>query len=225
MGLCGRLKADDFILFPVIGPEVGSVEGQGAGSEGNMGQVFALGAFLAQVQAGQPIVGSLFVVGGDQVKPMAENDLAADLMWHRDDAMHRSIRVDRQDALAIPLADMELLAIETELRAGVVGAWDSKGGIEALPGDESANDPEIIGGFTTQDTGFAIDNGHAPGSPGGRGLGLYCPSQWIKGVDGPGLAGTHPEGGAVPSDGLRFGNGRWESAEFLNGIHGVEALI
>ena len=71
-------------------------------------------------------------LGSDEINTIVDDDLSGDAVGRFVGLLDVSIVVDCDDDFIVPLADVELLAVETELRSSVLGARQLEVGIEAF---------------------------------------------------------------------------------------------
>src|ERR1700737_1324346 len=104
-----------FALLSMIRPETLAVEGKRPSVERDPGEIS--GRTSAGINAGKPIVCGVFVVRCHQVKLSIDDDLATDLVGYLELGQDCSVVIEPEDSLVVPLAQVQLLAVETELRA------------------------------------------------------------------------------------------------------------
>ena len=108
-----RSETDDLVLFTMIRPEILAIECQRSRMERNSREIFRRSC--GWIEASEPIVSGVFVVGSYEVEIAIDDDLAADLVRYFELGQNSAVIVQPQDSLVVPLAQVQVLAIAPEL--------------------------------------------------------------------------------------------------------------
>ena len=106
-------ETDDLVLLAMIRPEIFAVERQRTRMKGNSSEIFRRSCDW--IEASEPVVSGVFVIGCHQIELSIEDDLAADLMRCFEFGQDSAVVIQAQDSLVVPLAQVQLLTIKPEL--------------------------------------------------------------------------------------------------------------
>ena len=108
-----RGETDDLVLFAMIRPEILAVECQCTRMERNSREIFRRSCDW--IVASEPIVSTVFVVCSYKVEISIDDDLAANLVRYFELGQNSAVIVQPEDSLVVPLAQVQVLAIASEL--------------------------------------------------------------------------------------------------------------
>ncbi len=157
-----------------------------------------------QLHAREPILIRLLGVRRQEIQHTLDKHLPANPVRHRDHALDLSVVAHADDLLGIPLAHVQALPIETELRPHVVRTRQLPPRIESRPRHQPPHDPVVLRPFAAQHPQFCPDRRHAIRRPRGRPLRSHGPRLRIDRVDPLRLTRAHPKRRALPRERLRF---------------------
>src|SRR5271156_1340830 len=181
----------------MIAPEELAVESERAGREADATEIVRVRGAVARVDSRQKVIVRFFVVGRREIEAATDDHLSADLMRHHDNRSYATLLVERQYPFVVPLADVQPIAVEAELRAGVVRASDRIVRLKAVARHVAPDDTRVVLGFAAKDAQLVTDRGDAPRRTGRFRFRANGPGAVLDRVDAARLASPHPQHAAV----------------------------
>jgi hypothetical protein len=132
----------------MVRPKVRAIEPERAALKRNMRDVFHLWCFLPRIKTRDAPVLIPLLRPAQDVDQSIDEYMAADFSADINDAQNFSAGIEFKDAMLVPLTQLKMLAVMTEVRAGKLRAGKSLGVREANLGNEPANVAVIVRAFT-----------------------------------------------------------------------------
>src|SRR5437588_3566225 len=199
----------------MIRPKVCAVEGERAAGKRNTRQVLHVWRFIPRIKTRDaPILIPLLRPAQD-VDRSIDKDMATDFSADINDAQNFSAGIEFEDAMLVPLTQVKMLAVVTEVRAGKLRAGNSLRVPEANLGNEPANVAVILRAFTDGKMKSLAGRDHRPRNAGRFFLFQHRPLVRLDRINSPQIARAHPERVAVPGQRLRCP--RWRRQSTLLG--------
>ncbi len=195
----------------MVRPKVRAVERERAALKWNMRQVLYLWSFLPRIKTRDaPILIPLLCPAQDEDQSIDEY-MAADFSADINDAQNFAAGIEFKDAMLVPLTQVKMLAVMTEVRAGKLRAGKSLRVRETNLGNEPANVAVIVWAFTDGKMKSLAGRDGRPRNARRFFLFQHRPLVRIDRINSPQIARAHPERVAVPRQRLRCPRQRRQS--------------
>src|SRR5271165_2722431 len=140
----GECESNDLIGFAVVRPETLAVERKAARVEVDAREILTPDVAVLRVKARQPILVDFFIIGREQVEVSAGIGLSGNLMWRMKIADDAARVVETDNALIVPLANVQPIAVVAQMRAREVRTRNRTRPLEAFPGNECADKAIVL---------------------------------------------------------------------------------
>src|SRR4051794_14345951 len=118
-------EGDGLVAGPVVTPEVASVMCERAGGEGNPRKILRLGVVVAWIEARDAPALAIGFRSAQDVDHSVDERVAADLCAHVELTQDGTAPVELEDALLVPLAQVQVMAVVAQIRACEVRAGEA----------------------------------------------------------------------------------------------------
>src|SRR5665213_101496 len=177
----------------MIGPKALAVEGQGSSGKRHAREIFDDRTFAARIDARNEILVGLLIVGIEDEKAAGYHDQPADAARRRDRAQNLTAIADLQDALVVPLADVQKVAVVAQLRARILRASNDVGFSKAVAGDKASDHAIVRFAYAVDHPQFVADDRRTEWATGHMRFLTHGPMIRVDGIQALGLQRTHPE--------------------------------
>jgi hypothetical protein len=202
-------EGDNFVGVAMIRPETFALKSEGAALERDSRQLFDLWLCFARIQARNPPIALALLGAAEDIDQAIDENMAAYFRVDRNFAQRVSLRIELEDPMLVPLAQVEMFAIVAQVRAGKIRTRDPIR-LGESPAPHVA--PEITIVLLTFAEGKPNIISRGNGSPWNAGRFFFSgnrPPIALDSINAPEIARSHPELAPIPGERLgRYGRRR-----------------